>query len=213
MAEDEGKTIRVKVTFTDDLGNETTLTSAATGTVSFAVQEQTANNPATGEPTISGTAQVGETLTADTSGIADADGLVNATYSYQWLADAADIAGATASTYSLVAADAGKTIRVRVGFTDDDGNPESLTSAATNPVEAEAAPEPPARPTGLSAVVSHDAVTLTWDDPQDDSITGYVILRRDRAIHPVGTFVTIDRRHGLGGHRLHRRHGRAGQAI
>ena len=34
-------------------------------------------------------------------------------------------------------------------------------------------------------------MTLTWDDPQDDSITGYVILRRDRAIHPVGTFVTI----------------------
>ena len=55
-----------------------------------------------------------------------------------------------------------------------------------------AAPEPPAKPTGLSAaVVSHDAVTLTWDDPQDDSITGYVILRRDRAIHLVGTFVTI----------------------
>ena len=33
-----------------------------------------ANTPATGAPTISGTAQVGETLTADTSGIADADG-------------------------------------------------------------------------------------------------------------------------------------------
>ena len=34
-------------------------------------------------------------------------------------------------------------------------------------------------------------MTLTWDDPQDDAITGYVILRRDRAIHPTGTFVTI----------------------
>ena len=54
-----------------------------------------------------------------------------------------------------------------------------------------AAPEPPAKPTGLSAAVSHDVVTLTWDDPQDDAITGYVILRRDRAIHLVGTFVTI----------------------
>ena len=52
-------------------------------------------------------------------------------------------------------------------------------------------PEPPATPTGLSRSVSHDAVTLTWDDPEDDSITGYVILRRDRAIHPNGTFVTI----------------------
>ena len=34
-------------------------------------------------------------------------------------------------------------------------------------------------------------MTLTRDAPQDDAITGYVILRRDRAIHPVGTFVTI----------------------
>ena len=34
-------------------------------------------------------------------------------------------------------------------------------------------------------------MTLTRDNPQDDSITGYVILRRDREIHPVGTFVTI----------------------
>ena len=33
------------------------------------------NTPATGQPTISGTAEVGETLTADTSGISDEDGL------------------------------------------------------------------------------------------------------------------------------------------
>ena len=42
------------------------------------------NSPATGAPAISGTAQVGETLTADTSGISDADGLDNVAYSYQW---------------------------------------------------------------------------------------------------------------------------------
>ena len=41
------------------------------------------NSPATGAPTISGTAQVGQTLTADTSGISDADGLTNLAYSYQ----------------------------------------------------------------------------------------------------------------------------------
>ena len=46
-----------------------------------------ANRPATGALTIMGTAQVGETLTADTSGISDADGMTNATFSYQWLAD------------------------------------------------------------------------------------------------------------------------------
>ena len=131
VADDEGQTIKVRVTVTDDLGNETTLTSAATEIVSFVVQQQTANTPATGEPTIGGTAQVGETLTADTSGIGDADGLENATYSYQWLSDDAEIGGATGWTYTLVADDEGQTIKVRVIVTDDAGNETTLTSAAT----------------------------------------------------------------------------------
>ena len=100
-----------------------------------AVLAQSQNSPATGAPTISGTAQVGETLTADTSGIADSDGLTNVSHSYQWLADNADIDGATSSTYTLVAADEGKTIKVKVSFTDDGGYAESLTSAATAPVD------------------------------------------------------------------------------
>ena len=50
----------------------------------------------------------------------------------------------------------------------------------------------PARPTGLTAEVSHDSVTLTWDDPGDDSITGYQVLRRDKAIHEEGTFETVE---------------------
>ena len=155
--------------------------------------EPAQNAPATGTPTISGNAQVGETLTADTSGIADADGLIGATYSYQWIrsdgSTDTDIQHATGSTYTLVEADEGQTIKVEVSFTDDAGNDETLSSGVTDAV---AAPEPPAKPTGLSAAaVSHDAVTLTWNDPQDDAITGYIILRRDREIHPVGTFITI----------------------
>ncbi len=188
VADDEGKTIKVRVTFTDAAGNGESLTSAATVSVAARL-----NSPATGRPAISGTAQVGETLTADTSGIADDDGLTNVSYSYQWVANDggtdADISSETDATYTLVAADVGDTIKVKVTFTDDAGNEEALTSGATDAV---AAADPPAEPTGLSAtVVSHDTVTITWDDPQDDSITGYVILRRDRAIHPVGTFVTI----------------------
>ena len=94
----------------------------------------TPNSPATGAPTISGTAQVGQTLTASTSGIADADGLTNVSYSYQWLADDTEIGGATSSTYTLQSSDSGKAIKVRVTFTDDADNEESLTSAATNSV-------------------------------------------------------------------------------
>ena len=161
--------------------------------VESAAQKRTANSPATGKLTISGTVQVEETLTASTSGIADDDGLTKVSYSYQWIRNDGstdtDIQDATGSTHTLVDADEGKVIKVKVTFTDDAGNEEALTSGATDAV---AAADPPAKPTGLSAsVVSHEAVTLTWDDPQDDSITGYVIQRRDRAIHPVGTFVTI----------------------
>ena len=98
------------------------------------------SSPATGRPIIGGTAQVGETLTADTSGISDADSLANATFSYQWLADDADISGTTGSTYTMADADEGKSIKVRVSFTDDRGNEETLTSAATAAVVA--APTP-----------------------------------------------------------------------
>ena len=128
---DAGKAIKVQVSFTDDAGNSEGLTSAATAAAS--------NTPATGAPTISGTVQVGQILTANTSGIADADGLANVTFSYQWLADATAIQGATGSTYTLADADAGKAIKVRVSFTDDAGNSETLTSAATAAVAGPAA--------------------------------------------------------------------------
>ena len=48
------------------------------------------NSLATGLPSISGTAQVGETLTAETSGIADDDGLENVSYSYLWIPERRD---------------------------------------------------------------------------------------------------------------------------
>ena len=99
---------------------------------------QQQNSAATGAPAITGTARVGETLTANTTGIADSDGLTRATFAYQWLADDADITDATGSTYTPAAIDAGKAVKVRVTFTDDAGNEESLTSAATSAVEAAA---------------------------------------------------------------------------
>ena len=98
------------------------------------------NNPATGAPTITGTAQVGEMLTASTAGISDTDGLTSAAFAYQWIAGESDISGATGSSYTLTSSEQGKTIKVRVTFTDDAGNGESLTSAATGAVAA--APSP-----------------------------------------------------------------------
>ena len=126
------------------------------------------NSPARGAPTISGTAQVGETLTADTGGIEDDDGLADAVYSYQWLADDADIAGATSDTYTPVADDVGKAIKVKVSFRDDRNHQESLTSAATAAVEADpdAPTEPPNAPRTVRIVGdTNTSLTLTWDAP------------------------------------------------
>ena len=81
-----------------------------------------------------------QTLTADTSGIADQDGLSNASYAYQWMGAGSNIAGATGSSYTLTASEQGQTIRVRVHFSDDSGNSETLTSAATVAVAAKPVP-------------------------------------------------------------------------
>ena len=58
-------------------------------------------------------------------------------------------------------------------------------------IDTPSAPERPAKPTGLSATASHDSVTLTWNDPDDDSITGYVILRRVRVNDVGGEFSVL----------------------
>ena len=111
------------------------------------------NKPATGGTvTIGGTTAVGKTLSASVSvaDIMDADGLPDGdndgtageaddfTFTYQWIrvdgGTGTDIDGATGSSYLLVAADAGKTVKVRVGFTDGAGNAETLESAATGTI-------------------------------------------------------------------------------
>ena len=97
------------------------------------------NSAATGDPTITGTARVGETLTAGTAAIGDVDGLVNVVFAFQWLADGIDITDATAGSYTLTDAELGKAIKVRVSFDDDAGNPETRTSTATAAVAAAAA--------------------------------------------------------------------------
>ena len=122
--------------------------------------------------------------TAGTVGIADEDGLENATFSYQWLADDTNIAGATGDTYTLADADEGKAMKVAVNFTDDAGHEESLTSLATDAVAAREETEtesiePPPSPTNLTATVNADgSVTLGWDAPDGDNVRGYQILRR-----------------------------------
>ena len=115
--------------------------NASAATVTVEDDDAAAENAApTGLPTVAGTARVGETLTAATSGIADADGLTNAVFTWQWIANDGtadtDISGATSASYTLTSAEAGKTIKVHVTFTDDGGIEETLVSNATVAVAA-----------------------------------------------------------------------------
>ena len=192
---DEGKTIKVRVSFTDDRGKQETLTSTATAAVVVRL-----NSAATGAPAISGTVQVGQTLTASTSGISDSDGLTNATFTYQWLssdgASDSDISGASSSTYTLVESDEGKTIKVRVSFTDDGGNQETRTSDVT--VAVAAAPSPsPLTGTIHGAPGSHNGQAVFKfelrfsEDPKEDF--SYKTLR-DHAFTVTGGTVTGARR-------------------
>ena len=99
---------------------------------------------------------MGETLTAYTSGIADTDGLTNVSYSYQWVRNDGstdtDIQDATGFSYTLADVVEGNTIKVRVSFTDDAGNEETLTSGATDEVAAAAPTDPPTAPRNLTGV-------------------------------------------------------------
>ena len=174
-AGEQGQTIQVKVSFTDDADNTESLTSAAT--LAVAAKPNTA---ATGEPTISGTPQVRETLTAGTSAISDEDGLTNVSYQYQWLREDAEIAGQTNSTYELVAADEGNTIKVRVTFNDDAGNAESLTSTATTAVAAQPAETPVDLLTAnfANAPADHNGENFTFQLSFSENVeAGYARIR------------------------------------
>ena len=95
-----------------------------------------ANNAATGEPAITGTAVAGQDLTATAGTIMDTDGLPSS-FTYQWVrvdadgtSNEEDITGEIAATYTLADADVGKKVKVKVSFTDELSGEEERTSAA-----------------------------------------------------------------------------------
>ena len=131
---DAGATYQVKVRTRYEGNQGSRWTEVVTGQTAAPPAVPT-NSAATGQPTITGTVEVGETLTAATSAISDDNGLSNAAFNYQWVRSTAgshsDISGATRDTYVITSADAESKIKVRVSFTDDDGYAETLTSAST----------------------------------------------------------------------------------
>ena len=174
----------------DEAGNDAAAFSgeAVTNSTSAPV-----NTPPTGLPAISGTAHVGETLTASASRIADADGLSGATFAWQWIANDGtgdtNISGATEASHTLDAGDAGKTVKVRGTFTDDGGTEETLVSAATEPVAI------PLTARFEDVPETHDGSTrFTFDLRFSEEIPLSYKTLRDRSLEVVGGTVRGARR-------------------
>ncbi|MFV0473997.1 MAG: calcium-binding protein [Pikeienuella sp.] len=87
------------------------------------------NRGSTGAVKIIGEAREGKTLSAETSALADEDGL--GPLAYAWLRDGAVIGGATGARYTLTGADLGANVSLQVSYTDGNGTQEEITSSPT----------------------------------------------------------------------------------
>ena len=118
-AADQGASITVVVT-----GKRTGYSTESATSASVVV---TGASMTAGKPAISGTRAVGSTLAIVPRAWVPAD----AALTYQWTRNGTAIAGATKSTYRLVAADAGRTLAVTVTGTSAGFEPATISSAGT----------------------------------------------------------------------------------
>ena len=152
---DVGFTLRAKVTATDT-GGQTAAVSNAT-----AIVVAKAGPPNTAPPTITGTAGIGSTLTANPGTWSGA----SVTFTYQWQrcdtagANCTAITGATNTTYVVANEDVGHTLRVAVTGKDATGT-NTVTSAQSSTVEGAAPP-----PTGCPATKSAGPIAVTDVSP------------------------------------------------
>jgi glucose/arabinose dehydrogenase len=127
----------------------------------------------TAAPTVSGSAVVGETLTASNGSWS---GTAPITYARQWQrctvgSTCADISGATGASYSPQVADQAKTIRVRITASNSGGSSAAL-SAAVGPVVAgeNSLPVP---------VIDTPSASLTWKAGDTVSFSGHATDEQD----------------------------------
>jgi fibronectin type 3 domain-containing protein len=152
---DVGPTMRVVATATNAAG-ATSATSAASAKVAATPPVNQTS------PSLAGSTRDGETLTADRGSWT---GTPTIGYAYQWRrcdaggAACADIAGATAATYKLAAADVGATVRVVVTATN-----AAAATAATSGASGRIDPVAPSNTAAPSlSGTARDGQTLTVD--------------------------------------------------
>lgn len=155
-------------TFTVRVSDGTASTTRAVGVTIAAVNDAPVMTAA---PTISGTAAVGQTLAAASGSWNDSkDGGSTLFYARQWQraddgagTNTVDIPGATGVTYTIVAGDLGKRLRVRVTVNDSGvGTPATTSASASSGWTAAVATATTASPTIGSATGTSTATpTLT----------------------------------------------------
>ena len=164
------------------------------------------NDPATGAPTISGTAQVGQTLTASTGDIADPDGVPSA-FTYQWKRYAADGTtfeaniGTNSMTYTLTASEEGKKVLVEVSFTDNGGSSEGPLVSALYPLTQSQTVDPNNSPTAAHGTVTTNedtdhtfaAANFSYSDTDSDPLASVKIIELPAAgtLTLDGTAITL----------------------
>ena len=158
-------------------------------TASYGQVVLTWNDP--GDDSITGYVILRRVRVNDTGG--DFDVLVGNTGSAATTYTDSTVAASTTYTYRIKAINGhGVSERSRWVHIDTPAAPapeeEQAAEPPDQPTGLEAAAPVPDKPTGLTTEATHDSVTLTWDDPQDESITGYVILRRVRVNDTGGDF-------------------------
>ena len=190
---DVGGTVRVVTSYVDGHGTAEAVTSAATATV------DAVNDPHTGGVALLGTPIEDEILAADTSFLADIDGI--GALHYQWQRDTGsgfvDV-GADQVTYTLGDADVGSSVRVVVSYTDGQGFAESSTSSNTGPISnINDIPTGGVSVTGTTTenqVLTADTATLADADGlgtlhyqwQRDTGSGYVNVGADQTTYTLG---------------------------
>ena len=133
----EGASQKARLSFTlASNSGSSAYTGLSVDQLNFVIADPS-NTAATGALTLTSQVTQGDTLTIDTSGLADVDGLGTLNYQWQRSKDGTtwtSIANAFDKSYTLVPADAASKVRVVVSFIDGKGNAESITSTGTDNV-------------------------------------------------------------------------------
>ncbi len=96
----------------------------------------------------------------------------------------------TTASFLIAGLDQGVRYQVRVRARYQ--RAESSWTAPAEAVVASAAAAPPGPPRNLQAEAAHDSVRLIWSAPADNNpISGYQVLRSDRATDPAGQFSVL----------------------